>query len=280
VDAGIDYDCGVNDEGSSDDGLIEAEPKGEQQEVGLEGEEILFCPAASGGGGGRRRNGGGGGVRSDSEEDNEDINEDEAATRAKMEGLLTPDEHMDINDRMSLKTPSSTGDSGVASLPNSVEEATEKVDKLVKPSSSRAANLKRRLISRCSLPKLRADDFSCLGRPQRFFPTTAITAPQAVEDEDDEEDFYMNLNPLESDRSRSWDRVLERALMSTPIDSRAFRAGVILNPLRGLTAAEREESAAAATMASMASPTRPTDGAAADFKGMLLIIQRFHIKST
>ncbi len=29
--------------------------------------------------------------------------------------------------------------------------------------------------------------------------------------------------------------MLERALTTTPLDSRAFRAGVILNPLRGLT---------------------------------------------
>jgi phospholipase A2 len=122
-------------------------------------------------------------------------------------------------------------------------------------------------MSRCGLPKLRADDFSCLGGPQRFFPASLSPG----EDEDDEDDFYVNLNPqtdaLESDRTRSWDRVLERALMTTPIDSRAFRAGVILNPLRGLTATEREDSVDAAAVAAAASPTRPTDGDAADFKG-------------
>lgn len=57
------------------------------------------------------------------------------------------------------------------------------------------------------------------------------------------------------DRSRLG-KVLERALTTTPIDSRAFRAGVILNPLRGLTAVENNLSY---FERDVPSPVRPTD---------------------
>ena len=59
----------------------------------------------------------------------------------------------------------------------------------------------------------------------------------------------------ENDRSR-WGRILERALTTTPLDSRAFRAGVILNPLRGLTAVENSMSQCERNVPS---PVRPTD---------------------
>ena len=39
---------------------------------------------------------------------------------------------------------------------------------------------------------------------------------------------------MAEERSK-WNQLFERALTTTPIDSRAFRAGVIWNPLRGLT---------------------------------------------
>ena len=42
------------------------------------------------------------------------------------------------------------------------------------------------------------------------------------------------LEDEEEERSR-WNQFLEKALTISPIDSRAFRAGVIWNPLRGLT---------------------------------------------
>ena len=46
--------------------------------------------------------------------------------------------------------------------------------------------------------------------------------------------FDCRLENLEEDRSK-WNQFLEKALTTSPIDSRAFRAGVIWNPLRGLT---------------------------------------------
>ena len=58
-----------------------------------------------------------------------------------------------------------------------------------------------------------------------------------------------------NDRSR-WGKVLERALTTNALDSRAFRAGVILNPLRGLTAVENISSH---FDRDMPSPVRPTD---------------------
>ena len=59
----------------------------------------------------------------------------------------------------------------------------------------------------------------------------------------------------ENDRSR-WGKVLERALTTTAVDSRAFRAGVILNPLRGLTAVENN---AFHFERDVPSPVQPTD---------------------
>ena len=59
----------------------------------------------------------------------------------------------------------------------------------------------------------------------------------------------------ENDRSR-WGKVLERALTTTAVDSRAFRAGVILNPLRGLTAVENN---AFHIERDVPSPVQPTD---------------------
>ena len=59
----------------------------------------------------------------------------------------------------------------------------------------------------------------------------------------------------ENDRSR-WGKILERALTTTPLDSRAFRAGVILNPLRGLTAVENSMTQ---SERNVPSPVRPTD---------------------
>ena len=79
------------------------------------------------------------------------------------------------------------------------------------------------------------------------------------------------ITQLEEERSR-FDRVLEKALMNTPLDSRAFRAGVILNPLRGLTVLPNKKEAAAAAAkhgsSSFSSPVKPTDvGEYSDFKG-------------
>ena len=39
----------------------------------------------------------------------------------------------------------------------------------------------------------------------------------------------------EAEEQGRWDQLLEKALTTSPIDSRAFRAGVIWNPIRGLT---------------------------------------------
>ena len=51
-------------------------------------------------------------------------------------------------------------------------------------------------------------------------------------DDDEDED-------CESEEETSkWDQFLMKALTTSPIDSRAFRAGVIFNPLRGLTVNE------------------------------------------
>jgi hypothetical protein len=58
-----------------------------------------------------------------------------------------------------------------------------------------------------------------------------------------------------NDRSR-WGRILERALTTTPLDSRAYRAGIILNPLRGLTAVENNMPQ---SERNVPSPVRPTD---------------------
>lgn len=61
------------------------------------------------------------------------------------------------------------------------------------------------------------------------------------------------IEALEMDRSR-FEKVLEKALMSTPLDSRAFRAGVILNPLRGLKVEENLDQ-----KYQCLSPVKPTD---------------------
>ena len=45
---------------------------------------------------------------------------------------------------------------------------------------------------------------------------------------------YSRTESMAEERSK-WNQLFERALTTTPIDSRAFRAGVIWNPLRGLT---------------------------------------------
>ena len=51
--------------------------------------------------------------------------------------------------------------------------------------------------------------------------------------------FHEELKEDEDLEQRSrWNTFLERALTTSPLDSRAFRAGVILNPLRGLTMEE------------------------------------------
>ena len=64
------------------------------------------------------------------------------------------------------------------------------------------------------------------------------------------------MDSLECEQSK-WDKVLERALTTTPLDSRAFRAGVILNPLRGLTA--EDNSKAVVDGIESFSPVKPTD---------------------
>ena len=46
--------------------------------------------------------------------------------------------------------------------------------------------------------------------------------------------LFSRFEEEEEDRSK-WNQFLEKALTISPIDSRAFRAGVIWNPLRGLT---------------------------------------------
>ena len=46
--------------------------------------------------------------------------------------------------------------------------------------------------------------------------------------------FFRNETKDEEETSR-WNQFLVKALTTSPIDSRAFRAGVIYNPLRGLT---------------------------------------------
>ena len=46
--------------------------------------------------------------------------------------------------------------------------------------------------------------------------------------------FFSRFEEEEEERSK-WNQFLEKALTISPIDSRAFRAGVIWNPLRGLT---------------------------------------------
>ena len=45
----------------------------------------------------------------------------------------------------------------------------------------------------------------------------------------------QNLSEENLPENSKWNQFLEKALTTTPIDSRAFRAGVIWNPLRGLT---------------------------------------------
>ena len=75
--------------------------------------------------------------------------------------------------------------------------------------------------------------------------------------------YSLSISPTPSDRIEAiqgerstWDKMLERALTTTPLDSRAFRAGVILNPLRGLTI---EENDSAAMAEEHFSPVKPTD---------------------
>ena len=46
--------------------------------------------------------------------------------------------------------------------------------------------------------------------------------------------LFSRFEEEEEERSK-WNQFLEKALTISPIDSRAFRAGVIWNPLRGLT---------------------------------------------
>ena len=74
---------------------------------------------------------------------------------------------------------------------------------------------------------------------------------------------YFRLSPIQPDLGRKedhdgskWDKVLGRALTTNAIDSRAFRAAVILNPLRGLTAVENTPFD---FDQNMPSPVRPTD---------------------
>ena len=68
-------------------------------------------------------------------------------------------------------------------------------------------------------------------------------------------DDAIQLEESNEDQSK-FGKVLERALTSGPLDSRAFRAGVILNPLRGLTAVENDLSY---HERDVPSPVRPTD---------------------
>ena len=67
---------------------------------------------------------------------------------------------------------------------------------------------------------------------------------------------FIQSHTTEADDRSRWGKVLERALTTTPLDSRAFRAGVILNPLRGLTAVENGLSQ---FERDIPSPVRPTD---------------------
>ena len=46
---------------------------------------------------------------------------------------------------------------------------------------------------------------------------------------------FLRLEYSEEEQRSKWNQFLEKALTISPIDSRAFRAGVIWNPLRGLT---------------------------------------------
>ena len=77
--------------------------------------------------------------------------------------------------------------------------------------------------------------------------------------------FFCSVSPTPSDcvdslecEQSTWERMLERALTTTPLDSRAFRAGVILNPLRGLTAEENPLTGSEEEK-SQFSPVKPTD---------------------
>ena len=60
------------------------------------------------------------------------------------------------------------------------------------------------------------------------------TSPNFHEDLKSEDEDLQ----IQEQRSTRWNTFLERALTTSPLDSRAFRAGVILNPLRGLTMEE------------------------------------------
>ena len=42
----------------------------------------------------------------------------------------------------------------------------------------------------------------------------------------------------ENGEKSAWDRMLEQALTASTLDTRAFRAGVVFNPLRGLSVDE------------------------------------------
>ena len=68
-------------------------------------------------------------------------------------------------------------------------------------------------------------------------------------------DDAIQLEESNAEQSK-FGKVLERALTSGPLDSRAFRAGVILNPLRGLTAVENN---LLYHERDIPSPVRPTD---------------------
>ena len=64
--------------------------------------------------------------------------------------------------------------------------------------------------------------------------TNSKTSPNFHEDLKSEDEDLQ----IQEQRSTRWNTFLERALTTSPLDSRAFRAGVILNPLRGLTMEE------------------------------------------
>ena len=97
--------------------------------------------------------------------------------------------------------------------------------------------------------------------------TNSKTSPNFHEDlKSEEEDLG-----IQEQRSTRWNTFLERALTTSPLDSRAFRAGVILNPLRGLT---MEENATVSVDDDKITTTSTTEGGKEVFSFLLRSIKK------
>lgn len=232
--------CFAQESGSDDESSKEGSEK--QKGLDLDGEEIIFCEP----------------MTSDSEEIGDTETESDNKMRYDYEDIMSPTEETIMPMIEVELTP--IGRSEEQGNNSKSEDDQDTIDEN-KAREKKTLRQRWRQYNLLRTNGKKAANLSALEMPSSSPINDALKVPN--DDKNDKASPTASeriLEALESERSR-WDRVLERALTTTPLDSRAFRAGVILNPLRGLTVQ------ANGCEGEVLSPVKATDRDDCDFKG-------------